>query len=155
MFPLIWYSGISTPGGLVLFWYPWQQPLCIYWKPHSNCGVSALSGGTSEIFKHKAYIIDIPALQTVFRMFLMKNLFLIPTIDFCNSCRWEIKYEIDFLIFFFFFLIFARKRRDTNKLNWTKLSFFFWFVCKRRRQITLISFVTLLCNSYEIFDIFP
>lgn len=29
-FPVIRYVGISTPGGLALDWYPWQQSSCIY-----------------------------------------------------------------------------------------------------------------------------
>lgn len=107
---VISYSGISTTGGLVLDWYPWQQSACIYWKPHSSCSVAPLSAGPSEIVIHNAYINDIPALQAVFSMFLMKSLFIIPAVDFCYSCR---RYLHCLLIFFWLvFFIFYHSSFD-------------------------------------------
>lgn len=121
--PVISYSGISTTGGLVLDWYPWQQSACIYWKPHSSCSVAPLSAGPSEVVIHNAYINDIPALQAVFSMFLMKSLFIIPAVDFCYSCRREIKYDIGVNVYLHCLLKFFDS-------FFYLLSFFFWFVLK-------------------------
>lgn len=144
--PVISYSGISTTGGLVLDWYPWQQSTCIYWKPHSSCSVAPLSAGPSKIVIHNAYINDIPALQAVFSMFLMKSLFIIPAVDFCYSCRREIKYDIGvnvylhcLLRFFDWFFIFYHS------------SFDLFLKGAHKWHLFLLS---LLCNLYQIFDIF-